>query len=137
MANRQIYITEHDLKRLQELVADLRRMDYHRHDLADLQAEMERAMVVEPEQIPADVITMNSRVRLRDRDSGEEMELTLVFPKDADIDQGRISVQAPVGTALLGYRVGDAIEWKVPSGVARFEVVEMLYQPEAAGDYQV
>lgn len=137
MGSRQIYITERDLRRLKELVAELRRADYHRRDLADLQAEMERALVVEPMQIPADVITMNSRVLLRDAASGEDLELTLVYPKDADIDAGKISVQAPVGTALLGYRVGDTIEWKVPSGVARFLVVEMLYQPEAAGDYHL
>ena len=137
MGSRQIYITEHDLRRLKELVAELRRADYHRRDLADLQAEMERALVVEPRQIPADVITMNSRVLLRDAETGEELDLTLVFPKDADIDVGKISVQAPVGTALLGYRVGDIIEWRVPSGIARFQVVEMLYQPEAAGDYHL
>jgi regulator of nucleoside diphosphate kinase len=80
---------------------------------------------------------MRSKVRLRDLDTGEEMVYTLVFPSEANFDEGKISVLAPVGTAMLGYRVGSLIEWEVPSGRRRLKVEELLYQPEAAGDYNL
>ena len=84
-----------------------------------------------------DAITMRSKVRLKDLESRKEMIYSLVFPNEADIDEGRISVLAPVGTAMIGYRVGDIIEWEVPSGLRRLKVEEVLYQPEASGDYQL
>jgi len=77
---------------------------------------------------------MNSKVRLRDVGRQEEMVYWLVFPGNADPDQNKISILAPIGTALLGYRVGDIIEWKVPAGVTKLKVEEILYQPEATGD---
>lgn len=78
---------------------------------------------------------MNSRLRVRDVDSGRDLTLTIVFPSDADLEQGKISIVAPIGTALLGYRVGDTVEWRVPAGVRRLKIEEILYQPEAAGHY--
>ncbi len=68
---------------------------------------------------------------------GETSEYTLVFPKDADIESGRISVMSPIGTAILGYSVGDAIEWTVPAGTRRIRIEAVPYQPEAAGDYHL
>jgi regulator of nucleoside diphosphate kinase len=79
---------------------------------------------------------MNSEVYLRNLNTKEEIIYRLVFPEHADANQGWISILAPIGTALLGYRVGDVIEWKVPAGIARLKVEKILYQPEAAGDYQ-
>ena len=105
--------------------------------LKNLENELERAEVVPPEQIPPDVITMNSKVRLIDTDTGEETVYTLVFPENADLSQNKISVLAPVGTAMLGYRVGDTFEWDVPAGKLTFKVEEILYQPEASGDYDL
>lgn len=75
---------------------------------------------------------MNSEVRLKDLDSGDVKVYRLVFPTQARMENG-ISVLAPIGTAILGYRVGDVIEWRVPKGIRRLQVVEVLYQPEAAG----
>ena len=75
---------------------------------------------------------MNSRVRLKNLTTGKEMTYTLVFPKDADLTAGRISVLAPIGTAILGYRAGDVIAWSVPGGKRKFRIEEVLYQPEAA-----
>jgi regulator of nucleoside diphosphate kinase len=95
------------------------------------------AETVAPAEVPADVITMRSKVRLRDLNTGEEMIYTLVFPTEADSGNGKISVLAPIGTAMLGYRVGSLIEWQVPSGLRRIKVEEILYQPEAAGDYNL
>jgi regulator of nucleoside diphosphate kinase len=100
-----------------------------------LRQELDRAEVVEPCDVPPDVVTMNSRVRVRDEATGEESELQLVFPAAADAEQGAVSILAPIGSALLGLRVGAEIEWPVPEGRARrICVVALSYQPEAAGD---
>lgn len=134
-----IYITELDRQRLEkliELAGERSRRANHLY-LARLEEELERAETVAPEEVPSDVITMRSRVRLRDLNTGEGMVYTLVFPSEANFDEGRISVLAPVGTAMLGYRVGDSIEWEVPSGRRRLKVEELIYQPEAAGDYNL
>jgi regulator of nucleoside diphosphate kinase len=79
---------------------------------------------------------MNSSFRLRDLETGEEVVYTLVFPAKADSSSGKISVLAPIGTAVLGYRVGDVVEWQVPAGMKKFKVEAILYQPEAAFDFQ-
>jgi regulator of nucleoside diphosphate kinase len=100
-----------------------------------LERELERAEVVEPAAMPADVVTMNSQVLVRDAISGEERELTLVYPREADFDQGRLSVLAPVGSALLGLAIGQSIVWPLPDGKeTSLTVLAIRYQPEAAGD---
>jgi regulator of nucleoside diphosphate kinase len=89
-----------------------------------LDEELDRAEIVKPEEIPTDVITMNSTFRLSNLDSREEDVYTLVFPGKADSTNGKISILAPVGTAVLGCRVGDTVEWKAvktPSSPARLE----------------
>lgn len=134
-----IYINEVDLARLRKLI-DLAREtgnDANRMYLDRLEGELERAEVVNPIDIPKDVVTMRSTVRLKDLDNGKEMVYSLVFPNEADVDEGKISVLAPVGTAMIGYRVGDVIEWEVPSGLRRLKVKEIIYQPEASGDYHL
>ena len=138
MRKRSIHMTKFDLERLGELLSVASDFSYRdRADLRELEAEMSRAKVVDPKKVPADVVTMNSKVRMTDLDSQKELVYTLVFPKDADFDQGRISVVSPVGTAILGYRVGDTIEWNVPAGKKRLRIEELLYQPEAAGDFHL
>jgi regulator of nucleoside diphosphate kinase len=133
----KICISEFDLKRLKELIkvaeefGDKRVVQY----LEELDEELDRADVVKPQEIRNDVITMNSTFRLRDLDKGEEVVYTLVFPGEADSAKGKISILAPIGTAVLGYRLGDTIEWEVPAGLKTFKVEEIVYQPEAAGDY--
>lgn len=134
MKQRSIYITEADMQRLRPLVETMKNS---RDDLRGLQTELERAHIVAPTEVPRDVITMNSKARLRDMKTGEEMTYTLVFPDKADIEQGRISVVAPIGTAMLGYRVGDEFEWQIPAGAVRLRVEEVLYQPEASGHYHL
>jgi regulator of nucleoside diphosphate kinase len=138
MSDRAIYITEYDRVRLRNLLEDEKASGYRgRDDLKELEAELNRGTVVAPQEVPGDVVTMNSKARLIDLDTGEEMVYTLVFPGDADIEQNKISVLAPIGTAMLGYRVGDTFEWQVPAGLRRLRVEEILYQPEAAGDYHL
>ncbi|OPZ23673.1 MAG: Regulator of nucleoside diphosphate kinase [Lentisphaerae bacterium ADurb.BinA184] len=138
MTTRIIYITRLDKKRLEELVAVAE--DFGGDDRKDLKAladELAQAHVVLSKDVPADVVTMHSKVVLHDLDSGEDTTCTLVFPSEADYEEGAISVLAPVGTAILGYSKGDIIEWPVPSGVRRIRIKEILYQPEAAGDYHL
>ena len=134
-----IYITEVDRQRLEKLIEIASGRDgVANHDyLRRLEEELERAETCAPEDVPGDVITMRSKVRLRDMNTGEEMVYALVFPVEANFDDGKISVLAPIGTAMLGYRVGDLIEWQVPSGLRRLKVEEILYQPEASGDFNL
>ena len=135
---RQIFITEFDLERLEDLIGKFRaKTSRDTRNLDELEQELETAEVVSPKGIPPDVITMNSRVRLEDIDTGQAMEYTLTFPADADVETGKISVLAPIGTAMIGYRAGDRISWAVPGGEKNLLVKEILYQPEAAGDYHL
>lgn len=138
MSTKPISITEFDLERLQKLLQEARYTDSRRAEyLEALQNELARAQIVSPQEVPADVITMNSTACLVDLDTGEEEHYTLVFPEDADLGKARISVLAPIGTAMLGYEVGDTFEWPVPDGTRRLQVKSILYQPEAAGDYHL
>ncbi len=131
MESPQIVLSRFDHERLVRLLD----AEPARVDLDALRDELERARIVEPEQIPPSVVTMNSVVRFSSEQTGTESEITLVFPGAADAAKGRISVLAPVGSALLGLAVGDTIEWPLPHGrTDRLRVTSVTYQPEAAGD---
>lgn len=136
-----IYITETDRQRLEKLIEKASEHEgggsANQEYLHKLEQELEQAVTVPSEEVPGDVITMRSRVRLSDLNTGEEVVYTLVFPSEANFDEGKISVLAPIGTAMLGYSAGSIIEWQVPSGLRRLKVEEVLYQPEAAGDYNL
>ena len=111
MRQREIFITQLDKDRLDEFISVAETFgDHSRQDLRDLQEELERANIVSSKQVPPNIVTLNSKVLLRDMDTSEEMTYSLTFPKHADIAQGSISVLAPIGTAILGYREGDVIE---------------------------
>ena len=138
MKGRDIWLTDFDLERLRKLLDGTRLwISRDREHLEKLDEELGRAHVVPATDIPPEVVTMNTRLRLRDLDSGKEMVFTLVFPSDADAEQGKVSVLAPLGTAVLGFRRGDAFEWHMPGRVRRLQVEEVLYQPEAAGDHHL
>ncbi len=124
----QIYLTQEYLDRLLKLVEMPGRSEM-------LERELVRANVVPREKIPADVVTMNSRVVFENETTGERREVTLVYPGNSDIDAGKISVLVPVGTALLGLRVGQSIDWELPGGdKQRYRIVKVPFQPEAAGE---
>src|SRR6185503_17177663 len=133
MTNKSIVLTEADFDRLQWLIDSLR-VQCHRdaERLDELEAELMRATVVESCKVSGDVVTMNSRVRIKDLNTGRELAYQIVFPKDANVAKNRISVLAPIGTALLGNRVGATVKWRVPSGLRRFVVMAVDYQPESA-----
>ncbi len=138
MSTRTIYITETDHHRLEEYIDGAKRSGRHGRDqLAGLEEELESCHIVNPRNVPPNVVTLNSRVRFRDLGNGEERIVTLVFPGSAKLSEGRISVASPIGTAILGYAVGDVIEWKVLAGPKTIRIEEILYQPEAAGDFHL
>jgi len=132
----EIYITHSDLTRLKELLqVGIISAGRDLESLENLHRELDRAHIVRPTVVPHDVVTMNSRVRLRDLETNVEKTYTLVFPSEANLERRRISVLAPIGTAILGYRVGETVEWRVPRGMRNLRIEEILYQPEAAGKY--
>ena len=131
MRKRNLIISLADRDRLQNVINSAR-LD-SRVPLASLDAlegELGRATIVTPEDLPADVIAMNSAVWFRDVHSDEMECYTLVFPHEADVSLNRISVFAPIGTALLGYRQGDVIEWAVPAGTSRLEIIKVAQHEE-------
>ena len=131
-----IYVTSQDKQRLEDLLMEVEASDPRKHgDLKALTEELHRAVIVDPKDVFSDVITMNSRAEMRDFETGETVAFTLVFPSEANIDEEKISVLAPIGAGMLGYRVGDEFEWKVPDGLRRMKVTNVEYQPEAAGDF--
>lgn len=128
----KLLITEQDYERISRLLA-------HSDDASEfLEEELDRATLVAPEKVPSDIVTMNSRIRYHDIESGKDAEITLVYPKDANLEEGKISVLAPIGAALLGLRVGQTIEWPLPNGKRKkIKVSEIIYQPEASGDWDL
>jgi regulator of nucleoside diphosphate kinase len=133
MTRRRIFITEDDMARLRGLVHQGRMSSRKDQEhLAALDQELDQAEVIAAGEIMPDVVTMNSKIRVRDLDNGASMIYTLVFPVEADIERKRISVLAPIGTALLGFRAGDLVEWATPGGTKRLQIDEVLFQPEAA-----
>lgn len=138
MSENPIQVSQFDHDRLVKLIDDAYFTDRRGSAyLARLKQELERAQIVAPQAVSHTVVTMNSTVVLLDLETGEEETYTLVFPENADIAQGRVSILAPIGTAMLGYAVGDVFEWQVPAGTRRLQVKQILYQPEAAGDFHL
>jgi len=114
-------------------VGGLKRYQY----LVGLKREITYSQILAPEQMPADVVTMNSRVRISDLSNGGAVTVTLVFPQEADYEQKKVSLLAPLGAALLGCRAGEEIDYKAPGGSTRILIEEIVYQPEAAGEYSL
>lgn len=125
-----IYITEIDRVRLKSLVE----IDGGA-EIFELEHEIERAIVVDPQQVADDVVTMNSKALLEVDD--EEVEVALVYPEDADDHAGKLSVCSGIGTAILGYKEGDAFSWRIPNRTCHIRIRKVLYQPEAAGDFHL
>ena len=130
MRQRPIVVTESDERRLRGLlVAQGETSLRDQVHLQELSSELERAHILQSEEVPADVITMHSRVRILDLAHCKRSDVTLVFPQEADITTERISVLAPLGTALLGFREGDDVEWVMPGGTRRLRIEHVLQPP--------
>lgn len=128
-----IYITRLDYQHLNELTQQEREQTGNRV-VERLERELKRAEIVDSYDVLPDVVTMNSRVRLRNAANNHSLEITLVYPRHADIKANKISILAPVATAVLGCRLGDTVVWPMPKGEAKYFVEAVLHQPEAAGD---
>lgn len=131
--NSQIYLTDQDFQRLQILVSEAVGA------VAEtLDEELARANVVAQKDIPHDVVTMNSKIEYVDLKTGDKNIISLVYPQDANFEEGKISVLAPIGAALLGLRAGESIDWKLPSGqIKKVKVEQILFQPEAEGQFNL
>ena len=130
----KVIMSSRDADRLETLLNSL--SDEAFPGKAELEAELARAKIVKPKDVPSTVVSMNSTVKFRVESSSEEFNLTLVYPKDMDSSGDKISILAPVGSALLGLSHGDEIEWPKPGGgLLRVRIEEIVYQPERSGEY--
>ena len=132
----EIYMTNIDREKILRILDTL----FGRNEALDaslnvLKDELERTQIVDPRQVPQDIITMNSKVLLQLNE--EDKEVSLVYPEDDDMTHEKLSVLSPVGTAILGYKEGSTIEWELPDGTSIIHIKKVLYQPEAAGDYHL
>ena len=127
-----IIVTARDHAELSSVIAVTGKVSQRvKWELRLLENELKRARIVAAEEVPPDVITINTRAEFLDLETGEHMEFTVVLPADANINDGKISVLAPLGTAMLGYRVGDEFVWHVPHGLRRLKVTKLHFQPQA------
>ncbi|HER10095.1 MAG TPA: transcription elongation factor GreAB [Bacteroides sp.] len=135
---KDITITELDFVRLQNLInAERQSRTVEIRNLEVLGSELRRARRVDSRKITPEFVTMNSALELTDMDSGRLMKLKLVYPKDSNYREGKISVLSPLGSALLGYRVGDKVTFEAPGGLREIRIDKILYQPEANGEFTV
>jgi len=133
LKSRKIIITQADYGRLRRIIDSSRELlPKDGEHLDALERELEGAIVARSLEVPRELVTMNSRVRVLDLSSGRELRYQIVFPGEADVFRKRISVLAPIGMALLGRAADEIVEWEVPSGTRRLLILEVEYQPEAA-----
>lgn len=130
-------VTEFDLRRLDALFERIRDQVRPPPTLSVLEREVAQAVVVNPEEVPPTVVTMNSEVEVVDLETEERRRLTVVFPSMAGIDAGRVSVLAPLGTALLGSCEGASVAWHTPRGPRQLKIERVVYQPEASGRFDL
>lgn len=129
MATRSIHVTSQDLQRLRHVIGStVSTSTLDRGHIEMLSDELDRAIIVDDDDIPPDVIRMRTHVRIRDASSQQSEEYTLVYPWEADVHLNLLSVLAPLGTALLGYREGDRIDWHLPGGLRELHVEKILRQ---------
>jgi len=128
----RIYISNVDAHRIRKLLENAHRVDPKtRGYMEKLEAELNRAKIVPHEKLPEDVISVNSEVELEDLSDGERLRYTLVFPEEADPAEGKISILAPLGTGMLGYKKGDTFEWETPGGKMKWKVLEVTHRPQS------
>ena len=134
----KIIINRLDYARIKKCINDARQFkSITDSELQKLVNELESAVIVEPEAIPANVVTMNSIVKLSFSNNNKKVQFQIVYPDQANFRDNKISIFSPIATALIGYKVGDEIEWIVPAGLTKIKIEEIIYQPESAGDYNL
>jgi regulator of nucleoside diphosphate kinase len=134
----RIIITRNDFSRIQNSIDYAKsRKSIGKNEVENLINELHSALIVDPHEVPGDVVTMNSIVKVSFHDSNKSMQFQIVYPGGTNIRQNKISIFSPVATALIGYKAGDEIDWIVPSGPTKIRIEEIVYQPEAAGDFHL
>jgi regulator of nucleoside diphosphate kinase len=134
---KRMIITTNDYQRLMNLMESAPLKTKMPEFAAHLHNELIKAEMVPQERIPGNIVTMNSRVFLKETSSKREAELTITYPQDSNNLKRKVSVFSPIGAALLGKQVGDITSWGTPKGNKWFEILKVTYQPEAAGDYSL
>ena len=137
LASKEVIVTEADFDQLKALLDSRQYRATHPVSLMVLKEDLDRSRVVPPAEVPRGVVTMRSRVRVRDLADDEIDTYTLVYPDEADVNEGKVSVLAPIGMALLGSPAGETIRFEAPAGKRRLKIERVLYQPEAAGDFHL
>lgn len=131
----EIVMNKLDYVRIQKAILDATQTRSLKASEADnLLRELKSAKIVEPAEIPANVVTMNSIVKISFLNTNKTVQFQIVYPQEANLKEHKISILSPIATALIGYKVGDEIEWIVPAGLTKVKIEEIIYQPEAAGD---
>lgn len=134
----KLILSRLDRQRIKKCIArEVLEGTINEHEIKRLNYELENAEIMEPRNIPRDVVTMNSEVKISFVNYPEQVKLKIVYPEEASIKEGKISVFSPIANALLGRKAGDYISWIVPSGGTSFRIDEILYQPEASGHYNI
>lgn len=134
----QITITKLDYSRIKSCINDAKQSkSISVADAESLMQELNSANVVEPEKVPENVVTMNSIVKISFLNSDKQIQFQLVYPGKANVKEKKVSIFSPIATALLGYKRGDEIEWIVPAGPTKIRIDEIIYQPEASGNYEL
>ncbi|MGE5457557.1 MAG: nucleoside diphosphate kinase regulator [Methanococcaceae archaeon] len=134
----KLIISKLDYSRIKNRINDARqKRSISSAEAETLMKELDSAKIVEPVEIPADVVTMNSIVKLSFPDNNKQVQFQIVYPDKANVKENKISIFSPIATALIGYKENDEIEWVVPAGLTRIKIDKIIYQPESAGDYDL
>ncbi|HMV13945.1 MAG TPA: nucleoside diphosphate kinase regulator [Chitinophagales bacterium] len=134
----RLIVNRLDYARIKKSISDARDFkSINKSESDKLMKELDSAEIVEPEAIPSNVVTMNSIVKLSFLNNDRQIQFQIVYPEQANMKENKISIFSPIATALIGYKVKDEIEWIVPAGLTKIRIDEIIYQPEAAGDYNL
>lgn len=134
----KIILNRLDYARIKKCISDARLFkSISNAEVEKLLKELDSAKIVEPEAIPYNVVTMNSIVKLSFLNNNKQVQFQIVYPDQANLKENKISIFSPIATALIGYKVADEVEWVVPAGLTKIRIDEIIYQPEAAGDFNL
>ncbi len=135
---KKVTLTKNDYTRIYKAITDAKNSKtINSNEAEKLLSELSKAEIVPSEKIDKDVVTMNSEVKLFFENTQKEQSFKIVYPQDSNLKENKISIFSPIATALIGYKIGDEIEWIVPGGMTKIKIVDLIYQPEAAGDFDL
>ena len=134
----EIMMNKLDYVRIQKAINDAKQTrSLKASEALNLLQELKSAKIVEPTEIPANVVTMNTIVKISFLNTNKTVQFQIAYPQEANLKKNKISILSPIATALIGYKVGDEIEWIVPAGLTKVKIEEIIYQPEAAGNFNL